>query len=431
MIVRQFLLWSRTAPAAERAEGASALARAFLYSSLTPEDRSAAETALTSLVDDPSPLVRRALAEALASARHAPLHIISALANDQSGVAALVLGRSPLLSEAELVDCAAVGDAYAQAAIALRPGLTAPVAAALAEIGQREAVIALAVNPGADLPEFSMRRIVERFGEDGEVREALLGRPDLCAVLRHDLVSATARALTDFVTACNWMVPERAQRMAREAREKAALTIAATSPHEGPQALIRQLRKSGVLTAGFALRCLLSGHEALFEAILTDLSGLPEARVSGFVRQPRGAGFVALYRKAAMPPALLPAFQAALEAAQEFGFAPDAAASARLSRQMIERVLTACADISSAEIRRLVALLRRYDAEAALEDAREDADALTAPQAATAQLGYAGDVLVLEDAGQPGDTVAAQAETVAQDEAAPSGDPAPQLAEAA
>ena len=381
MIIRQFLLWSRTAPAASRAEAASALARAYLYSPLSPEDHAAAAIALTSLVDDPSPLVRRSLAEALAFAHDAPHHIISALANDQSGISALVLGRSPLLGESELVDCAAVSDAYAQAAIALRPGLTAPVAAALAEVGQREAVIALAVNTAADVPEFSMRRIIERFGDDGEMREALLSRPDLTAALRHELASATARALTEFATGCNWMSPERAGRMLRESREKAALTIAATSPHEGPQSLVRHLRQSGVLTAGFALRCLLSGNCGLFEAILTDLSELPARRVSGFVREVRSAGFVALYKKAGFPPLLLPAFQAALAALQEFGFAPTDAASARLSRQVIERVLTACGEFKGSELDRLVALLRRYEAEAALEDAQDATAAMIAPDA--------------------------------------------------
>src|SRR5437773_1293016 len=41
MIVRQFLHWVRTAPAAERADATSALARAYLYSELTPDDRAA------------------------------------------------------------------------------------------------------------------------------------------------------------------------------------------------------------------------------------------------------------------------------------------------------------------------------------------------------------------------------------------------------
>ena len=67
MIVRQFLHWVRQAPAGERAEATSALARAYLYSDLSSDDRAAAEGAMIMLLDDPSPLVRRALAEALAT----------------------------------------------------------------------------------------------------------------------------------------------------------------------------------------------------------------------------------------------------------------------------------------------------------------------------------------------------------------------------
>ena len=63
MIVRRFLEWVRTASAEERAEGASALARAFLYSDLDDADQHAAEAALTCLVEDASPLVRPALAD--------------------------------------------------------------------------------------------------------------------------------------------------------------------------------------------------------------------------------------------------------------------------------------------------------------------------------------------------------------------------------
>jgi len=65
MIVRQFLLFVRTAPAAERADATSALARGYLYSDLSPDDRAAAEGALIMLLDDPSPLVRGAAVWAL------------------------------------------------------------------------------------------------------------------------------------------------------------------------------------------------------------------------------------------------------------------------------------------------------------------------------------------------------------------------------
>src|SRR5438270_191311 len=53
MIVRQFLQWVRTAEAAERAEATSALARAYLYSDLSDDDRAAAEGAMILLLGDP------------------------------------------------------------------------------------------------------------------------------------------------------------------------------------------------------------------------------------------------------------------------------------------------------------------------------------------------------------------------------------------
>ena len=104
MIVRQFLHWLRTAPPGERAEATSALARAYLYSDLTENDRAAAEGAMIMLLDDPSPLVRQALAEVFASSEEAPPTIVHALAGDQPDVASPLLERSPLFLDTDLVD---------------------------------------------------------------------------------------------------------------------------------------------------------------------------------------------------------------------------------------------------------------------------------------------------------------------------------------
>jgi uncharacterized protein (DUF2336 family) len=370
MIVRRFLQWAKTASPGQRAEGASALARAYLYADMTSAERIEAEHALIGLLDDPSPLVRQALAESFAGAAEAPHHILLALADDQSDVSAIVLARSLALSDSELIDCAAIGDAIAQSAIALRPRLSANVAAALSEVGAREALISLAVNPGADLPEFSMRRMMERFGADGELREALLSRPNLPAALRADLVAATAAALSAFVTARDWISPERVTRATREARDQAHIIIAATSQEEpnGPRRLAAYLRSCGQLTAGLLLRALLSGNEALFAASLAELSELAQNRVKGLMRDWRGAGFAALYRKATLPEPLLPAFRAALEALYTIDTADQSGAC--LSRERIERVLTSCEANNGGELDKLLAVLRRFDAEAAREDAR-------------------------------------------------------------
>ena len=82
MIVRQFISWIRTAPAGERAEATRALARAWLISDLTEDDRIAAEGALLMLLDDPSPLVRQAMAEVFSRSSDAPAAIVQALALD-------------------------------------------------------------------------------------------------------------------------------------------------------------------------------------------------------------------------------------------------------------------------------------------------------------------------------------------------------------
>ena len=138
MIVRDFLDWVRTAPASERAEATSALARAYLYSDLSPDDAAAAEGAMLMLLDDASPLVRRALADALAASPSAPPAIVLALAADQPQIAAPVLALSPLLVDADLVDAVATGGGAVQAAIASRAGLPRSVAAAIAEVGTAE-----------------------------------------------------------------------------------------------------------------------------------------------------------------------------------------------------------------------------------------------------------------------------------------------------
>jgi uncharacterized protein (DUF2336 family) len=388
MFVHRFLQWAQSVPAADRAEGVRTLARVYLDADLQASERRDAELALTAVLDDPSPIVRRALAETVASEAGAPHRLIAALASDQSDIAAIVLSRSPLLSDAELIDAAAIGNGFAQSAIAMRAQLSAPVSAALAEVGEREALIVLATNFAADLPEFSMRRMLQRFGDDGEIREALRARPELPATLCNDIVIATAAVLTDFVTRCNWIGRERAERVAREAREHATVTIAARSSGEGTLKLVAHLRQSRTLTAGLILRALLCGHTGLFEAALAELSGMTLNRVVGLVREPFGAGFAALYRKAKLPAALLPAFRAALAGAEEIGALLDPADGVQLSLQMIERVLSACSAINGGELDKLMALLRRFEAEAARDEVRRMARACTAATSAAIMLAH-------------------------------------------
>jgi uncharacterized protein (DUF2336 family) len=383
MIVRHFLQWVRTAPAGERAAATSALARAYLYSDLSVDDRAAAEGAMIMLLDDVSPLVRHALAQALADSDAAPPAVIHALSSELPDIAAIVLARSPLFIDAELVDLVATGGPVVQVAIACRHFLPRSVAAAIAEVGSSEACLALVENADAEMALFSIDRIVERFGHIAAVREALFAREDLPVATRQALVNKLSRLLADFVVEREWLEEDRAHRAVKEACEKATVALAATTPDGEVGPLIRHLCQSGQLTAGLILRALLSGNVALFEEALVELSNLPLERVRGLLHDKQGTGFRALYDKAGLPPSAYPAFREAIEAMREAVHLGEFGDGSRLKRRMIERVLTGCENSEIGEVEPLLMLLRRFATEAAREEARLYCEELTSENAPT------------------------------------------------
>ena len=379
MIVRQFINWIRTAPAGERAEATRALARAWLISDLSEDNRIAAEGALLMLLDDPSPLVRQAMAEVFARSTEAPAAIVQALAVDQPGIALPVLEHSPLLIDADLVDIVATGSDEMQCAIARRINLPASVGAAIAEVGCAAAALELIENARAELAPFSWDRIVERHGHLAAIREAMLVLEGLPAATRMALVAKLSETLAQFVVARNWLSADRAGRIANEARERSSVHIAARSDGEEMRGLVAHLRATGQLTAGLILRALLSGNLELFHAALAELSGLPRARIAALLHDRSAASLDALLIRAGLPESTYPAFRAALEASHEVGYVDSVEGAARLRRRMVERVLTHCeTDRQAAEP--LLILLRRFATESAREEARVFCEELVAEE---------------------------------------------------
>jgi len=321
------------------------------------------------LLDDPSPLVRRALSEVFASAQKAPRVVVHALAADQPEIAIPVLARSPLLLEDDLIDIVATAHPDAQIAIATRAILPRSLAAAIAEVGSAQACLALLENLDADIAWFSIDRIVERFGHLAPIRENLLARDDLPMATRQAVLSKLSQTLAGFVTARHWLGSEHAEYASREACEKGTVALAADTPYEEVGELVHHLRQSGQLTAGMILRALLSGNVVLFEEALAELSGVPLERAASYIHDRNISGFRALYGKAGLPDLAYPAFREALAAIREGLLLGEQGGAARLKRRMVERVLEACAQENGADMT-LLALLRRFAVEAAREEAR-------------------------------------------------------------
>lgn len=371
-VVGHFLKWVHTAHVCERAAAASALARAYAGKQLPFDDRCAAEAALTLLLEDPSCKVRMAMAEALSMSRHAPPQVMAALASDQPEIASLVLARSPLFTDLDLIDRVASSIGSVQAVIAGRPHVSMALSAALAEVGEAEACIALLANPEADIVSLSFRRMTERLGHVGKVREALLADRRLPSDCRHTLLVKVGEVLRQLPLVAALIGPARAERVTREACVKASLTLVDTVRLEEHGALVEHLRLRGDLTTGFIVRLVAHGKIDFFGSALVALTAQSEARVKTLLAAGRDVALSALFRSAGLAPTMHGVILRALKVWREVANGKCIAGAQEVSWLMLEELGEPAADDN------LARLLRSIHLDALRENARGHALAIAA-----------------------------------------------------
>ncbi len=248
------------------------------------------------ILDDPSPKVRLALAEALAVSPSAPREIVCALARDQAEIANRILATSTVLLDGDMVDLVADRRGPVQRTIAGRASLSAAVCAAIAEVGYESTVCDMLDNAGARIAAISLRRIAERFGGVAEVRARLLDRPGLPCDVRHVLIFQVSEALSRFAFVTATIGADRVRRVTREACQTATLQLAESVPQSELPALVEHLRITGKLTAALLVHALCSGNVDFFAAAIVSLSGHGEGRVRGILVDGRHHTIRALYR---------------------------------------------------------------------------------------------------------------------------------------
>nr|WP_246206311.1 DUF2336 domain-containing protein [Propylenella binzhouense] len=359
-----------SAPVPRRAEAAHALARAFLYSALSEEERDGIEATLTVLLDDPSPDVRLALADAVADSDQAPHHLVLGLAADRVQIAALVAERSPILFDSELVDLIGTREEAVQVAIARRPVISRAVAAALSEVASARVCVELLCNPGARIARFSLDRMVERHGGDPELRELLLGRCDLPVEIRQALVARLSTALRDFAVSRNWLPADRAELVTRDACERVTIAMAFEAPAEEMPNLVDALARSNALTPALLVRAIASGQTLFFETALEVLAEVPHDRVAGVVRSGRASALRALLARAKLPERTFAAFEAAVEVLRSVD-GEGAGTDYRRATRLIDAIIARYGSRADKELDQILALLRRFAAEAKREAARD------------------------------------------------------------
>jgi len=300
VIIEAFLRWIETAKTGDRARAANALGRAYLQSRMSAEERAAAEMAMTFLLDDPSPRVRLALAEAVAWSPDAPRSLVLSLAADQPEIACHAVTCSPLLTDADLVDLAARGNGATRMLIAARARVTRPVSAALAEVGDEEELLCLLDNEGAVISGHSLKRIAGRLGDCCDIRNLLLDRDSFPADARQLLTQHVSNALVALPLAQAAIGINRLQRISREATQSAVVSIAGEIQPREIDDLVEHLRVHGHLTPSFLMHALCSGKVDFFAGAVVNLTGCSEKRVRSILATGRMHAVRALYETAGL-----------------------------------------------------------------------------------------------------------------------------------
>ncbi|MEL6919507.1 MAG: DUF2336 domain-containing protein [Pseudomonadota bacterium] len=265
--------WKQTADVAKRAAAASALARAYLQSDLPFEERCAAEAALTELTDDPSPRVRLALAEAIATSARAPEQIVVSLLRDRYDIASLIVARSPRVREVDLVERVRCGDPKLLLLIARRGEVGRMLALALSRFGSVDSVLAILGNSNAHVCGECRRIIADRFASDAGVRGALLEFKALEPVIRYKLVVAGADDLAASGFTSQYLGGERARDAVEAELQRSLLHIIARANGNQCAPLADALRVDGRLTTSLTIRIACHGLMDFLADVVAGLNG--------------------------------------------------------------------------------------------------------------------------------------------------------------
>lgn len=379
MIIQHFLKWKDSADVGKRTAAASALARAYLASDLDLDDRVAADAAMTMLLEDPSPKVRLALAEALSTSINAPRQIVTALIHDQIEIASIVIARSPLVADADLIIRARTSSGRLQCVMANRPEVSQRLALTLAQHGGPDCALALLTNPNARLCADAFFVLTDRFGDQPSLRGALLERGDLEPSLRYRLMKLAADALGGSPLIGSVLGRDTARHMVYDAGQRGICALLETvDGTETSAPLVDMVRDAGDLTTIVMIRALCRGQIDFLAAALSSLTDISPQKVTAILVNERTNQLRALIANAGFANSVQPVFITAVRMWRDVAVGRLSASAQEVTRRLLDQVEDAAAQTLSAANDDLAGLLRTIHLELVRENAKAHARDLAA-----------------------------------------------------
>ncbi len=332
--------------AASRAAVAAKIASTVDSETLSGGEYRLAQDIVHLMAQDAAAVVREALAVNLKTSRHLPREVALALVQDIDQVALPILEYSEVLEEADLVEMVRNAPESKQTAIARRPSLSEKVTDALIETDNRNVVRTVVSNPGAQLTEATLNRVVDRFGDAEDIQQPLVHRAKLPMTVAERLVAKVSDQLKDYLVTHHELSADTAAELILRVRERATIGLAGGIADEAEiEKLVIQLARNGRLTPSLILRALCVGDLTFFELAISHLAGVPVLNARLLIHDRGSLGLRSLYQKARLPDALFPAFRLAVSVVVDTDLRGADYDRETFAETLLERILTQCEDL--------------------------------------------------------------------------------------
>jgi len=328
-----------------RARIAEHVGKVVFGGGLSPAEVELATEIFSILLRDAEVRVREALAQTLKDSPNLPHDIAIALVNDVDRVAMPIIECSDVLTESDLIAIVrSAGDAR-QEAVAQRAEVSEAVSSALVETHNERVVARLVGNEGAQISSQSFDHILRDFGAAVRMQEALIARRDVPMIICEKLVGLCSEHLQSAIAKRHALPASLTADIILQAREMATITLSADADDEDLAALIAELHRNGRLTPSLVIRAMCMGDLQFFELSVAQLAGISVGNAHALINDEGALGLSALYERIEFPPAQLPAVRAAISVLRETQYDGGENDRARLSRKIIERILTQYGDL--------------------------------------------------------------------------------------
>ena len=332
-----------------REELAGRLAADLSGNTLTVTEVALAQDIVRILAKDVEEKVRAALSRGLRHTSQLPRDVARKLADDVEFVALPLLADCMVLTDDDLIEIVRAGSCLKQQAIASRTNLPEAVSDVIIAHAQEPAVVVLMGNTAANIADASFDKAVDRFAANTRVKEAMVLRGRLPAAVAERLVTMVSKALQTHLVMTHELSPAIATDIVLSAREHAIIHLSWGASHEDLRHMVTQMHRNDRLTPSLLLRSLCTGDIAFFEAAMAVRCDIPLENAQILIHEPGRRGLAALYRKAAMPPALYNAILAAVDVVDETGFDGQPRDLERFRSRVISRVLTLVETVDDAD----------------------------------------------------------------------------------